>query len=238
MSIDPATAHGGKCVDRLALRASADRDRSAQRACRENGASHATSAPALSALIREPDGQPCAYVACRPSDTHSHPAVPAGPEPGLVRSHGSTARACRRRVKSGQWARSWRGPFSPVVDRRRSRAAPPGCAHPAPAAAQSPGPAADRQRADFGSGRRRCRHDQNGTVTDDDSVRSLIVSTRLLGTREIMIINHRRPRDVSRDIQVLPLPVACPQQLWCGRLGTGRVKMFASVAEKRRVEQG
>jgi carbonic anhydrase len=29
-----------------------------------------------------------------------------------------------------------------------------------------------------------------GTVIDDDSVRSLIVSTRLLGTREIMIINH------------------------------------------------
>ena len=27
-------------------------------------------------------------------------------------------------------------------------------------------------------------------MTDDDSVRSLIVSTRLLGTREIMIINH------------------------------------------------
>jgi carbonic anhydrase len=29
-----------------------------------------------------------------------------------------------------------------------------------------------------------------GTVIDDDSVRSLIVSTRLLGTKEIMIINH------------------------------------------------
>ena len=29
-----------------------------------------------------------------------------------------------------------------------------------------------------------------GTVIDDDSVRSLIVSTRVLGTREIMIINH------------------------------------------------
>jgi carbonic anhydrase len=29
-----------------------------------------------------------------------------------------------------------------------------------------------------------------GTVIDDDSVRSLIISTRLLGTREIMIINH------------------------------------------------
>jgi len=29
-----------------------------------------------------------------------------------------------------------------------------------------------------------------GTVIDDDSVRSLILSTRLLGTREIMIINH------------------------------------------------
>ena len=29
-----------------------------------------------------------------------------------------------------------------------------------------------------------------GTVIDDDSVRSLIVSTRLLGTQEIMIINH------------------------------------------------
>jgi len=29
-----------------------------------------------------------------------------------------------------------------------------------------------------------------GTVIDDDSIRSLIVSTRLLGTREIMIINH------------------------------------------------
>src|SRR5204863_9305292 len=28
------------------------------------------------------------------------------------------------------------------------------------------------------------------TVIDDDSVRSLIVSTRVLGTREIMIINH------------------------------------------------
>jgi carbonic anhydrase len=29
-----------------------------------------------------------------------------------------------------------------------------------------------------------------GTVIDDDSVRSLIISTRVLGTREIMIINH------------------------------------------------
>jgi carbonic anhydrase len=29
-----------------------------------------------------------------------------------------------------------------------------------------------------------------GTVIDDDAVRSLILSTRLLGSREIMIINH------------------------------------------------
>jgi carbonic anhydrase len=29
-----------------------------------------------------------------------------------------------------------------------------------------------------------------GTVIDDDSVRSLIISTRVLGTKEIMIINH------------------------------------------------
>ena len=29
-----------------------------------------------------------------------------------------------------------------------------------------------------------------GTVIDDDAVRSLVLSTRLLGTREIMIINH------------------------------------------------
>src|SRR4051794_8882168 len=29
-----------------------------------------------------------------------------------------------------------------------------------------------------------------GSVIDDDAVRSLIISTRLLGTREIMIINH------------------------------------------------
>ena len=29
-----------------------------------------------------------------------------------------------------------------------------------------------------------------GTVIDDDAVRSLLLSTRLLGTREIMIINH------------------------------------------------
>ena len=29
-----------------------------------------------------------------------------------------------------------------------------------------------------------------GTVIEDDSVRSLVVSTRLLGSREIMIINH------------------------------------------------
>jgi carbonic anhydrase len=29
-----------------------------------------------------------------------------------------------------------------------------------------------------------------GTVIDDDAVRSLILSTRLLGTQEIMIINH------------------------------------------------
>jgi carbonic anhydrase len=29
-----------------------------------------------------------------------------------------------------------------------------------------------------------------GTVIDDDSIRSLVISTRLLGTREIMIINH------------------------------------------------
>ena len=29
-----------------------------------------------------------------------------------------------------------------------------------------------------------------GTVIDDDSIRSLVVSTQVLGTREIMIINH------------------------------------------------
>jgi carbonic anhydrase len=29
-----------------------------------------------------------------------------------------------------------------------------------------------------------------GTVIDDDAIRSLVISTRLLGTREIMIINH------------------------------------------------
>ena len=29
-----------------------------------------------------------------------------------------------------------------------------------------------------------------GTVIDEDSVRSLVISTRVLGTREIMIINH------------------------------------------------
>jgi carbonic anhydrase len=29
-----------------------------------------------------------------------------------------------------------------------------------------------------------------GSVIDDDSIRSLIISTRLLGTQEIMIINH------------------------------------------------
>jgi carbonic anhydrase len=29
-----------------------------------------------------------------------------------------------------------------------------------------------------------------GTVIDDDSIRSLVVSTRVLGTQEIMIINH------------------------------------------------
>jgi carbonic anhydrase len=29
-----------------------------------------------------------------------------------------------------------------------------------------------------------------GTVIDDDAIRSLVLSTRLLGTREIMIINH------------------------------------------------
>ncbi|MCS5732791.1 beta-class carbonic anhydrase [Herbiconiux daphne] len=29
-----------------------------------------------------------------------------------------------------------------------------------------------------------------GSVIDDDSVRSLVISTRVLGTREIMIINH------------------------------------------------
>src|SRR5580658_9634139 len=29
-----------------------------------------------------------------------------------------------------------------------------------------------------------------GTVIDDDAVRSLVLSTRLLGTQEIMIINH------------------------------------------------
>ena len=29
-----------------------------------------------------------------------------------------------------------------------------------------------------------------GTVIDDDAVRSLVLSTRLLGSREIMIINH------------------------------------------------
>jgi carbonic anhydrase len=29
-----------------------------------------------------------------------------------------------------------------------------------------------------------------GTVIDDDAIRSLVVSTRVLGSREIMIINH------------------------------------------------
>ena len=29
-----------------------------------------------------------------------------------------------------------------------------------------------------------------GTVIDDDAVRSLVLSTRLLGTKEIVIINH------------------------------------------------
>ncbi|HEY4152721.1 MAG TPA: carbonic anhydrase, partial [Pseudolysinimonas sp.] len=29
-----------------------------------------------------------------------------------------------------------------------------------------------------------------GTVIDDDTIRSLVISTRLLGTKEIMIINH------------------------------------------------
>src|SRR5579871_4437132 len=29
-----------------------------------------------------------------------------------------------------------------------------------------------------------------GTVIEDDAIRSLVLSTRLLGTREIMIINH------------------------------------------------
>jgi carbonic anhydrase len=29
-----------------------------------------------------------------------------------------------------------------------------------------------------------------GTVIDDDAIRSLVLSTRLLGTEEIMIINH------------------------------------------------
>jgi carbonic anhydrase len=29
-----------------------------------------------------------------------------------------------------------------------------------------------------------------GTVIDDDAIRSLVLSTRLLGTNEIMIINH------------------------------------------------
>jgi carbonic anhydrase len=29
-----------------------------------------------------------------------------------------------------------------------------------------------------------------GTVIDDDSIRSLVISTRVLGSREIMIINH------------------------------------------------
>jgi carbonic anhydrase len=29
-----------------------------------------------------------------------------------------------------------------------------------------------------------------GTVIDDDAVRSLILSTRLIGSREIMIVNH------------------------------------------------
>jgi carbonic anhydrase len=29
-----------------------------------------------------------------------------------------------------------------------------------------------------------------GTVIDDDAIRSLVLSTRLLGTREVMIINH------------------------------------------------
>jgi hypothetical protein len=34
-------------------------------------------------------------------------------------------------------------------------------------------------------------------VIDDHSGRSLIVSSTLLGTREIRIVNHGRPRDVA-----------------------------------------
>ena len=34
-----------------------------------------------------------------------------------------------------------------------------------------------------------------GTVIDDDAIRSLVLSTRLLGTRKIMIINHTGWRD-------------------------------------------
>jgi carbonic anhydrase len=43
-----------------------------------------------------------------------------------------------------------------------------------------------------------------GTVIDDDSVRSLLVSTRVLGTREIMIINHTdcgMSRFAGRDLE-------------------------------------
>jgi hypothetical protein len=181
--------------------------------------------------------EPCAYVACRPSDTLSRRcSCKSGARGGSI--SGLNPWCVSPLGESGRRARSRRGPFSAVVDRRRSRAAPPGLAHPCARRGPAPGPAADRQRADSGSGRRRCRHDQNDTVTDDDSVRPLIVSTRLLGTREIMTSNHGRLRDVSRDIRVLPLPGGLsaaaqvrPARRWAGadvRIG-GRY---------RRVEQG
>src|ERR1700729_811026 len=47
-----------------------------------------------------------------------------------------------------------------------------------------------------------------GTVIDDDAVRSLVLSTRLLGTREIIIINHTdsgKLRSTHNKLEDLPL---------------------------------
>ena len=85
---------------------------------------------------------------------------------------------------------------------------------------------------------RRAEEAQTRPVTSKGCGRSLIVSNGLRGARELMITHHRRPRDASRDVRVVPLPVVCPQQLRCSRLDPGQMRMFPSVTEKRRVEQG
>jgi hypothetical protein len=52
------------------------------------------------------------------------------------------------------------------------------------------GRAAERLRDARSRGGRRARHTQRRVVITDDEIRSLVISQRLLGTREIVLIHH------------------------------------------------